>query len=587
MKNNDLLAPPSQEELDSLLSAPTEEELKSISNINKSPSQPIAAAASALSNPFGLGDELQAGIESMLPNPTKEIDEQLKAQGFTGDLQPKPYSDLLTQYQAKREQLKKDNPAAYGAGAVAREAALAPLAVPAKALGALGVGAKIAAPIVSSAIQGGLEGFGESQTTLAQDPLQVAKDVGTGVATGGIFGLGGELVQTGLQKAAPMLKESAQESAAKALGYSKKQIKKILKDKGQRGIEEVRALGQKAMDEKIVTPFSTPESRFEKLNELTESKEEQLTSALKRMQDLFASEPKNLERFGKSINDIKDQAMNQFLERNPNAKKADIDSFRKALDTLSDYGDDYMGNLKLSPSDLQAEKIALNQSGKFDSETNPNAAVEAARSLRSEYRKAIEDYAKLAGTMKDEAPEQISKINQDLGKFYEMRKAAEDNVASQLARGGKSEKVGSLLEGVAIANMNPTLLAALGYSNLMSKYGAGLGASGKMTASNVAKGLTTPIKGMASAVQASVVEAGKLATDKQVDNNIDSITAKDSEQLQMMAEKALMGPDQEDKELAELLNLAAQKNGVQKTANIFKIMQNPKYRDRLKKLNQE
>ncbi len=559
-------------------------------NLNKDKQEvqprPIAAAASALSNAFSIGDELKAGVESLLPNPTKEIDEKLLAEGFTGDLQPKPYSDLLSEYQAKREQLKTENPVAYGIGATARELALAPLAVPAKALGALGTAAKVAAPVVSSAIQGGLEGFGESEATLAQDPLQVAKDTGTGLLTGGAFGTGGELLQTGLQKAAPMLQERAQESAAKALGYSKKQIKKILKEKGEKGLEEVRALGQKAMDEKIVTPFSKPETRFEKIQEIIDSKEESLTSALQRMQDLFASEPKNLERFGKSIDDIKESALTNFLENNPNAKKADIDSFKKALDTLSDYGDEYMGKLKLSPSDLQAEKIALNQSGKFDSETNPNAVVEAARSLRTEYKKAIEDYAKLAGTIKDEAPEQISKINQDLGKLYEMRKAAEDSVASGLSRGGKSEKVGSLLQGVAITQMNPALLAALGYSDIMDKYGAGIGASLKSGASKLSQKMTEPIgAGLSSFAQSTSREAGKLATDKLTDNSSQDIVQKSPEDFSMMAEKAMQGGTPEDLELAELLNITSQQTGVQKTASIFKMMQNPKYRERLKKLS--
>lgn len=581
MSNKDLFAPPTKEEQETILAAPTAEELAQFSEPKK---RPIAAAAQGLANAFGFADEAGALVEkglNLLPGSPDRINQKLLEEGFNGDVVPKSFDDLVAENRASREQLKKDNPIPYGAGVTFGTLGTAGLGLGAKATQALGK----AAPVVMSSIQGAVEGVSESEGTLNQDPGQVIADGVKGLGLGTVFGVGGNYLGDLLQNSSNALKKSSQESALKSLGLKSKDLKKI---KGNnKDFEKLLSLGQKSMDEGVVTAFSTPESKFEKLKELIDKREALLSSKLKEIDSALEQTPELLEGFGTNKAYIREQAIENFKRKNLEASDVSLNKFTEALDNLiTKTGDPKI----LNASKLQAKKLALNDAGKYNKIDDVAASVDAARELRKQYKQAIENYGNLAKTTGKDTGE-IANLNKDLGDLYSMRKAAEDNVLKDLSSGklSASDQAGI---GLSLLTGNPSALVASGVIDGAKRFGSGINAVTKQKASNFAKSLIDPISSKAvplsSINQTLATTAGKVSTEKAVeDNKVSSIADLDSNEIQILAEKALANPEKESQELAELLNEASSKTGIAKTINIFKIMQNPKYRNKLKELKEE
>jgi hypothetical protein len=554
---------------------------------------PLAALSAAVSNPFQMGPRLDAAAESLLekvyPGKSPEdVNKELREQGFTGDIQPRDFDEKVAEARAYREMLEKYNPKSYGLGAVGREIGTSLVGLPIKAAQGLGIAAKyapLAAGAATNVIQGALTGAGESQASLTQDPAQLLEDTLIGASIGGAFGVAGEGLQKIGKAAVPFFKEAAETKAVQGLGYTKKQLKNIKKS-NKADFEKILEQGRYALDKKIVTPFSSPEDRFEKIQDLVGENENILNDALTKMDSVLSNEPKSLERFGKSINDIKQQALDSFLEKNPNAKQPDVDSFKKALDVLSDYGDDVMGNIKLSPKDLQAEKIALNTAGKYadigNTGTTVSTTVDAARALRDQYKNTIEDYGRLSGTISGEEATNIKNVNKELGDLYRLREAAENQVLNEL-KGSSGTKPGDVMMGLGIAGMDPKLLAAKGISDITGKYGRGLLATGADTLKSGFDMVTKQSDNLPlqSVIKTAATAAGKW---KATENVVADVKPETPEQTAMLSQQVRQIKDPKAQQLADLLQKASQGGEQKRNSQLFSIMQDKDYRKLLNEL---
>jgi hypothetical protein len=217
MSNDDLFAPPSQEEIDdAMFAAPTEDELKSISptpsetppekrNYDMGESFTKGAVQGAT---MGFGDELSGALNSGMdktqallnklglasPSPS-QVDEQLRQKGFSGDLLDKNktmYTEGRDVARAENKEAESQNPGSYIGGNVAGglATALIPGAVGSKLLTPVGnvlKGSGTAAKIGNSAINalpiGALVGAGMSESN---DVSGLAQDVATGALTSGV-----------------------------------------------------------------------------------------------------------------------------------------------------------------------------------------------------------------------------------------------------------------------------------------------------------------------------------------------------------------------------------------------------------------
>lgn len=513
-------------------------------------SRPLDAAMAGLGDTFGFGDEAQAAIESILPNPTKEIDEQL-------GIKPPLYSDLVSQYKARREKLAEENPLAYygakGAGMI----------------GTAGIGA--GSPILSGIALGALQGAGESEGSIMQDPSQLGKDIATGAGLGLAGGTIGKGLGSLMSRGAAATGEAAKESAVKALGFTKKQLKEI--KKSSKDFERIKELGEYALEKDLVGPLTSPADRLEKLKELKGVKEEDLRKALTEIQGEFLTNPE-LQQQALTLNKIKELA--KASTKKPTTKAAEEEAIDKSLKVLSNYADEAKMSQPLSPLDLQAEKVALNEAGRFSKLDDLTASVEGARALRNQYKKAIEQYSDLVSQKNPDA-KKIKDINEELGKLAELSKPTEDKALAELV--SKPDALNRAALAGSIFTGDPKIVAARALADKASDLFMGAAPGSLKATSNV-------MKSLAPVTPATTAASGRaLQTEFQKDNNTQSLVNMEPQQLQQMAESIASSSDPIDRQLSDLLNIASQKTGVQKNASIFKLMQDPKYRLRLKELN--
>lgn len=546
-----------KEELE-LLQLEEEEYQQSLKKQEPSEPKPrhMEAAMAGLGDVFGFGDEAQAAIESMLPVP--EIDKQLLAQGFTGDIGKKPsYSDLVSQYKAKREKLAEESPLAYygakGAGMI----------------GTAGIGA--GSPILSGIALGALQGAGESEGSIVQDPTQLGKDIATGAGLGFAGGAIGKGLGSLMSRGATATGEAAKESAVRALGFTKKQLKEI--KRSAKDFEKIKDLGEYALEKDLTGPFTSPASRLEKLKELKALKEQDLTKALTDIQGEFLTNPE-LQQQALTLNKIKELA--KASTKKPTTKAAEEEAIDKALKTLSDYTDEARMAQPLTPLELQAEKVALNEAGRFAKVDDLTASVEGARALRSQFKKAIEQYSDLISQKKPDA-KKIKDINEELSKIAELSKPAEDKALAELV--SKPDALNRAALAGSIFTGDPSIVGARAAADIASDVftGAAPGAlkAASKTMEKVAK--ITPVT--------TATSSRALQSEFQKNNDTTSLVDMEPQRLQQMAESIASSTDPVDQQLSDLLNIASQKTGVQKNASIFKLMQDPKYRLRLKELN--
>lgn len=535
---------------------------------------PVTALSAAVTNPFQMGPRLDALYETV-----------------TGVNEDKSFDEKVAEAKAYRELLEKYNPKSYAAGAIGRELATSAVGLPVKVVQGLGVAAK-AAPVVASLLtnvaQGAVTGAGESDTSLTQDPEQFLKDVGTGALTGVVGTGAGEVLQFVGKKAVPFLKESAEKSAVASLGFNKNQLKK-LKKQSPDDFEGILKAGRFALDKGITGGWKGSEGRFEKIQELVSENEDILSDALRKMDE------SGTEMFSKSIDEIKEEALQAYRAKNTIAgksrtKASDEESFKNALDMLTRYDDPTRMQSKLLASDLQAEKIALNEAGKYakieDANTTIPATVDAARALRTQYKKAIEDYAKLTGSLTGEELADIKNVNKDLGMLYDLRTSAEDQVLKQF-KGEKSEGAGSIIQAAGLLNLDPKLLAIKPVKQAISDYWDSVAAGGKDLTRKIGEGLAKQSDKLP--LQSGFRTAGTGLTKEAIRRKgvVAEVAPETQEETAALSEEARQIQDPKAQQLADVLEKASQAGDQKRKSLMFSLMQDKDYRRLLNELKQK
>lgn len=492
-------------------------------------------------------------------------------------LQPDRLKNLMSVYEeakAKRSAMEleqeKAQPTASMIGTGAGLLATAPLNLlkGAKALGK-------ALPVAEAALQGTVAGFGASEGSVLQDPGTLLKDTLTGTGIGGGLGKAGEMVSSGLSTFGKSISDSSKENALKALGYTKKQLKKI---KGNsKDFETLKDVGGKAQDLGLTGPFMSNEGRYEKIQDLISQNEDKLTKKLGDIDTNLQSNPDLFNELKVAKSEIVDGAVAQFKKQNPEASDEMLNKFVETIKKMTTKADDPDF---LNATKLQAKKIALNQEGKYNKIDDVNVSVDAARNLRSEYKKAIEKYGEVVNQRTGANTSEIKNINKDLGDLFEMRKAAEDATLKDLS--GKMSLTNKAGVGFSLLDLNPKALAASTAVDAISKYGQGIASSSKRATGDF-------LKNNANSITSSVAEATSREGTRNLlqNNNVNSISEKSPEAINALATKSVQKYGKDGEKLSNLLKTISQKSNQGRTAAIFGMMQNPDYRMKLNELNNE
>jgi hypothetical protein len=130
--------------------------------------------------------------------------------------------------------------------------------------------------IAANTVQGGIQGAINAKEGERLDGAI------HGAKVGALLGTGAEILSTAVEPVAGWLKGKAGEKSTSAIGATKADMKRL----GEKGAER---LGNVALDEGVVTPFSTPKSIAEKASHAKESVGEQIGNLIKGADDAGAA----------------------------------------------------------------------------------------------------------------------------------------------------------------------------------------------------------------------------------------------------------------------------------------------------------
>lgn len=262
---------------------------------------------------LGYLPHLQAMASQLLPNPNDIVDSRLRAQGFKVS---QPADDYVSERDANIRRLtqqEKDHPTASTAGSVAGSiaggVAMSPAmkvlpgyqalmgAKAAQGAGLAGKAAALATRASGAAYGGAALGAAANPGDIEGEinPAQAkerAQDAALGGVIGGVLHPAGEAISQGGGYLAGKAKNFAEEKAAKAMGFTKAQLKKILKDRGaEAGMQHVRDLGRTALDEGIVSPTASPGTLAERTEAAQGAAGQAVGDVLDRAEGHFAALP--------------------------------------------------------------------------------------------------------------------------------------------------------------------------------------------------------------------------------------------------------------------------------------------------------
>lgn len=209
---------------------------------------------------FGYSDELAALAESALPG-------------------TKSYRELRDEYRQKEEAAAKEHPLTAAAGGLA-----APIPGAGSAKGLAGLGRMA----IQGAALGGLAAGGASHADLTQGEAPgFARDVGVGSLVGGAVGAGlgaagkalapvGRAIKGAPDAIDDFLRDWAEKRAVKAVAGNAQ--KRAIKELNSQGL--LNKVGRYALDEGVVSPFSTPAKHLERAEALSEGAGEKIQGYL-------------------------------------------------------------------------------------------------------------------------------------------------------------------------------------------------------------------------------------------------------------------------------------------------------------------
>jgi hypothetical protein len=605
MSKKDIFAPPSESEMKSVLStAPTAEELAQLDEAPEytGPELDPMQAQELLDSP------LEAALQGFNNNAAQGFGDEINAAGLKAlGKDDAGYSELVAKEKARRELLKKYNPVAYGAGSVGGVVATLPLALgngarkvitgAAESMPLIGKYASMAVPAVEGAILGGVNAAGESEGSLLEDPMTLIKDTAQGVATGFGLGTAGGAVADKVAKSKELLEKQARLKALKAFGINPKKDLKSMSE------EQVMSLGQTVLDNDFLSPLGAKGSSLQKLQGKLSSKESELENTLRQMslagvpeQDKEQLAKEIIEKFTSKYPGAPDNKLSSSIQEikdwvglpQPKAKSLDMPEglTPEALNLTPPT--DYKPTLSIQ--DMQDKKTTLNPFIKDSgfANQNPGLLLDTYLTTRQGFRKALEDQAEKAANANSALfPTEalnLKGVNKDLGELYKLQDVAQrENLKTMLGTDLDSTSKLSMLASAASGDIKP--LVTGGLLKAGKEYGDNIAALSAQKAAKSAANIAPKINSATNLT--SRLSGSAIGSDEESTGTVHHLSEMEAPQLQELAELAMQNQDKESQELAELLNKTAQKTGISKTANLFKIMQNPEYRKRLNELNKK
>jgi hypothetical protein len=429
--------------------------------------------------------QLEAGIEKLLGDPTRELDAKLRAQGFAVKQDRPSYIENRDAAIQRLQQQQKDFPVASKAGQAT--GILSSILMP---VGATAKGATLGQKLSKAAKVGGAVGLlsnpgdveGEENILQLDSRLKnAAKGAAIGVAAQGAIEAVGPLAR----KAAAYFGKKAERKAVAAAGAKTGEFARL----NAKDPEGAQKLGRTLLDEGIVTPISTPGKVLKRLKAAEDPLEEKLTSLIQDAEakigstEFWGSLPgKDQEKLMGAMFDPKATAEKLKQEIIAKYRQIPIEKIQPALDEV----DVWFKNRAavMSPAEVQAAKI---QMGRFLKDTDfykqVGIAKEGTLAARRGFKEGVEQNVDTLAEVLGGQGGQIRNVNRKLGHVKEALKIAEKGVAR--GEGNRAISLTDTIAGVGglAAGGSPAqsalLSAALAGANKLGRtFGSGLQATG-------------------------------------------------------------------------------------------------------------
>jgi hypothetical protein len=307
-----------------------------------------------------------------IPDPSAEVDEQLRAQGFNIQEAPNDYITRRDANYARRAKQAEEFPAAENIGKVTGLALSVPVLGAATRAATLGGRAVQAAK--AGAVTGALANPGDVEGEASGLQLEErGKGAFKGAVTAAALQAGGEKILGPIaKKAQKFFSERAAKKATKALGPTKKQLERL-----QQGGQDVK-VGRQLLDEGAIPVLGTPGRIAKRVEAMSDEAGAEIGSIVK------GAGPAQVIDADTLANDLAQEFNTAALKKVPGASKQ-VAMVDELLDTLRSNG-------KMSLEQTQALRRAVDKQINFAKKTPELRGMqEYLYRIRTKLRDAMND----------------------------------------------------------------------------------------------------------------------------------------------------------------------------------------------------
>ncbi len=335
---------------------------------------------------FGFQDELSSAVE---PGIDLLLDKVLGKSGAeaVSNLPEESYSSRRDGYRGENRAAQEANPGTYLTGQIAGGI------LPTVGTG----GSSLASAVGTGAATGGLSGAGLSEADLTEGEFgDFSKDVALSSALGAGAGALGYGVGKGIEKAASKvsprvreyLEEVARRRAVKSVGGERGTFKKLLG--GKVNTDKIDDLGQRIIDNEVITPFGSTDDMVGKMNELSDSGWGKMKYGFEQVDDTG---------LGKTVDPFTGE-MGKGGHVSPYAMKLDVDELLTGFDddvaqkVAKTFGDRIPKNgEKLTLQQAQDLKNAMKKFSNWNNKISPSQQENAFRQVEGIISSKIDEAA--------------------------------------------------------------------------------------------------------------------------------------------------------------------------------------------------
>ncbi len=375
------------------------------------------------------------------PSPT-QVNKELAAQGFTGDLGPEglleAYRQARNEERVKQKQLSEANPYSYGAGTLVGGVATAPLLPAGTTAKGATLGQKVLSGAKAGAAIGAGAGYGMSEADMTQPDIQALKDLGKDVLTSSAIGgtLGGA-VPLAIEGTKGIVSKIVPDSSKRAftLGKEGQTVDDVLYNQTAGQLDELstevaKPIVAKAESQAVdkATRIKDLNSEIARLNDeikaAVAAKNENVARVYNQSKIALEDEISNLKRVGsETLERSKDIAKTQSL--------ADVGNVEHQLLKAQQSADDTINTLK------QSQDAAYNKSKDLAKQKQIADKLDLENKLTSAEKTAQE----LADNTNQRAlAENAQDIRYNIKKNNELGKKLQEEVSSIFDRTDKQYK---------------------------------------------------------------------------------------------------------------------------------------------------